>query len=171
MTLDELFRAFLKSYAVYYDVKETPESGSPFDAEAVFSSCEEQYFLLKGITLSETRIAEFVRLAKRERLTRAELERLDALAWEQGLAAAAPGPGHKCSDVTLLLLADAVDDDAKARVEACRHEKMYRLGLWGFSRYRLAVIERSTGAFFFNRQGTRLQPLVKKIWKAAGAQT
>ena len=100
MTLDELFRAFLKAYATYYNVKETPEKDSPFDAEAVFSSCEEQYFLLKGITLSETRIAEFVRFAKRERLTRAELERLDALAWEQGLAAAAPGPGHKCSDVT-----------------------------------------------------------------------
>ena len=167
MTLDELFRAFLKAYATYYNVKETPEKDSPFDAEAVFSSCEEQYFLLKGITLSETRIAEFVRFAKRERLTRAELERLDATAWEQGLAAAAPGPGHKCSDVTLIVLAERADDDAKARVKTCRHGKTYRLGLHGFSHYRLVVVERATGAFFFNRQGGHLKPLVQDIWNAA----
>ena len=159
MTLDELFRAFLKAYATYYNVKETPEKDSPFDAEAVFSSCEEQYFLLKGITLSETRIAEFVRFAKRGRLTRAELERLDALAWEQGLAAA--------TDVTLIVLAERADDDAKARVRTCRHGKTYRLGLHGFSHYRLAVVERATGDFFFNRQGGHLKPLVQDIWNAA----
>ena len=167
MTLDELFRAFLKAYATYYNVKETPEKDSPFDAEAVFSSCEEQYFLLKGITLSETRIAEFVRFAKRERLTRAELERLDALAWEQGLAAAAPGPGHKCSDVTLIVLAERADDDAKARVKPWRRGRAYRRGLHGFSHYRLGVVERATGAFFFNRQGGHLKPLVQDIWNAA----
>ena len=160
MTLDELFRAFLKAYATYYNVKETPEKDSPFDAEAVFSSCEEQYFLLKGITLSETRIAEFVRFAKRERLTLAELERLDALAWEQGLAAAPPGPAQAARP-------ERVDDEAKARVKTCRHRKTYRLGFHGFSHYRLVVVEHATGAFFFNRQGEHLKPLVRDIWDAA----
>ena len=168
MTLDELFRAFLKAYAVYYDVKKTHEKESPFDAEAIFSSCEEHFFLLKGLTLSETRIAEFVYFAKLERLTKDALERLDALAWERGLANAAPGFGHKCSDVTLIILADTADDDAKAHVKDCRHSKTYRLGLHGFSHYRLALIERTTGAFFFNPQGKRLKPLVQDIWKTAG---
>jgi len=167
MTLDELFRAFLKAYAVYYNVKETPGKESPFDGEAVFSSCEEQYFLLKGITLSETRIAEFVRFAVREHLTLNELEALDALAWSEGLAAAEPGDGHKCSDVTLIILAETIDDNAKKHVKNCRHDKTYRLGLWGFSHYRLAVIERSTGTFFFNSQGAHLKPLITDIWNAA----
>ena len=168
MTLDELFRAFLKAYEAYYDLKETPEKESPFDAEAIFSSCEEQYFLLKGLTLSETRIAEFVYFAKSERLTKDELERLDALAWERGIAEAAPGPGHKCSDVTLIVLAETADDDAKVHVKDCRHAKNYRFGLHGFSHYRLALIERTTGMFFFNPQGKRLKPLVQDIWKTAG---
>ena len=167
MTLDELFRAFLKAYAVYYDVKEPPEIESPFDAEAKFSSCEELFFLMKGLTLSETRIAEYVYFAKRERLTRDELSHLDALAWERGLEEAAPGPGHKSSDVTLIVLTDAADDDAKKLVKSCRHSKTYRLGFHGFSHYRLVVVECSTGAFFFNRQGTHLKPLVADIWKTA----
>ncbi len=167
MTPDELFRAFLRSYAVYYDVREAPEKNSPFDAEAIFASCEEQYFLLKGFSLSETRIAEYVYFAKRERLTKDELERLDKMAWERGLEASSPGPGHKCSDVTLIILADAAADDAKAMVGKCRRSKTYRFGLHGFSHYRLAVIECSTGAFFFNGQGTHLRPLVQEIWKAA----
>ncbi len=167
MTIDELFEAFLKAYAVYYDVKETPGKNNLFDAEAVFSSNEEQYFLLKGITLSETRIAEFVYFAKRKRLTAEELERLDASAWERGLAAADPGPGHKCSDVTLIVLAETADDDAKKRVKTCRHGKTYRMGFHGFSHYRLAVVDLSAGAFFFNRQGDCLKPLVRDVWNAA----
>ncbi len=171
MTLDALFRAFLQAYTVYYDVRETSsEEGSPFDAEAVFSSTEEEYFLMKEITLYETRIAEYVYFAKRERLTREELERLDARAWEQGLAASEPGPGHKCSDITLIILADRLTRDAAEAVRECRHDKSYRLGLWGFSHYRLAVIENSTGAFFFNGQGTHLKTLVSDIWKSAQAR-
>ena len=69
--------------------------------------------------------------------------------------------------VTLIVLAERADDDAKARVKTCRHGKTYRLGLHGFSHYRLVVVERATGDFFFNRQGGHLKPLVQDIWNAA----
>ena len=161
------FARAMAAYSVYYDV-ERAGATPPFDAEARFSTRESRYFLTRRLPLSEEASHERVYFALRARLEREELDALHALAWERGLAEARPGPDHKCTDVTLFVVAGTVAAELKGRVRAYTHSKLYRFGLWGFSNYRLAVVETSTGTAFLNRHGRVLAKLVENLWQAAG---
>ena len=166
MARDVFFERLMAAYSVYYDVRREGVS-PPFDAEARFSTCESRYFLTRSMTLAEEASHEIVYFALRSRLETEELDRLHALAWERGLAEAKPGPDHKNTDVTLFIVADTVAEDLKKRVGSYTHSKLYRFGLWGFSNYRLAVVETSTGGAFFNRHGRVLKKLVKDLLQEA----
>ena len=163
---EAFFERAMAAYSVYYDV-EREGAAPPFDAEARFSSRESRYFLTRSMTLSEEASHELVYFALRQRLDREELNALHALAWERGLAEARPGPGHKNTDVTLFIVAGTVADALKKRVGSYAHSKLYRFGLWGFSNYRLAVVEPSTGEAFFNRHGRVLKRLVEELLQPA----
>ena len=163
---EAFFERLMAAYSVYYDVRRESTS-PPFDAEARFSTRESRYFFTRSMTLSEEASHEIVYFALRPRLERATLDELDALAWERGLAEAKPGPDHKNTDVTLFVVADAVADGLKKRVGSYTHSKLDRFGLWGFSNYRLAVVETSTGGAFFNRHGRVLKKLVKDLLQGA----
>ncbi len=166
VTPEAFFERLMAAYSVYYDV-EREGAAPPFDAEARFSTRESRYFLTRSLPLSEEASHERVYFALRPCLEREELTALHALAWERGLAEARPGPGHKCTDVTLFVVAGTVADDIKKHVRSYTHSKLYRFGLWGFSNYRLAVAETSTGSAFFNRHGRVLKKLVNQLLQPA----
>lgn len=162
MTPDEALDALLRAYAVYYDVRRAAED-APFDARARFSAAEAQYVFHKSVRLDEARDTELVFFAKRPFLSKEELDRLHALAWARGLAEARPCASHRCTDVCLVVAAERAAPEAKAAARRCTHSRAYRFGLWGYSRYRLAVLETATGTAFFNRQGARLAPLMADV--------
>ncbi len=165
MSRDELFERFLLAYSTYYNVNSGNVRG-PFDAEAVFEATQEQYFLLKSAKISEIFSNEFVFFAKRDHLTWKELKELDTLAWERGMERVAPGPNHRNSDVTLIVVTESLDEDIPKGVRKLKHSKSYRFGLWGYSSYKLAVTESSTGKTCYNGQGDSLKKLVADIYQS-----
>ncbi|MCR5487642.1 MAG: hypothetical protein K6F35_08965 [Lachnospiraceae bacterium] len=165
MSTDELFEKFMLAYGVYYDVSRE-KAQPPFDAEAVFSAKQEQYFLLHSAKLSEIQSNEYVFFAKRDYLTLEGLRELDARAWEYGLKKVKPNPNHKSSDITLIVIAGAAEESIRKEVRGMRHSKSYRFGFQGYSNYRLAVTETSTGNSCFNRQGDSLKKLVADIYQS-----
>lgn len=164
MTAQEACNFILKSYQNYYDVnRETP--APPFAAEAVFRSHNEQYFLLKSATISESESNEYVFFAVCGHLDSDMLRRLDEAAWSEGLSRVTPHKNHRNSDVTLVIVADSIPADAAALAKKLHHYKSYRFGLMGWTNYRIMVLESSFGRLVYNRQGKALKKMFRNIIK------
>ncbi|MBR1477984.1 MAG: hypothetical protein IJ608_08510 [Lachnospiraceae bacterium] len=157
-----LFEKFLDSYSVYYNVNRD-SAKEPFDAEAVFYNNEQQYFLVKAAKISEMNTAEFAFFKTVDILDKERLIEYDKLAWNEGMSRVKPDSNHKNSDVVLIIIADRIEEDAKALIKKLKHSKNYRFSLWGFSNYRLVAVESSSNTACFNRQGSILRKLVGNI--------
>ena len=162
MTAADALDHVLPLFQVYYDI--TREGAlPPFDAEAAFHSHEEQYFLLKSAKYTECDAHEYVFFAAREHLTLAEAQKLDELAWAEGLSRVQPSSIHRSTDIGLILLADRVDPDAADYIKKLRRSKSYMFLLHGYSNYRTIAIETSSGAMAANRLGGHLKKLFSNI--------
>ena len=154
MTKEDVLEKALRSYSAYYDVnRETPEA--PFAAEAVFHSHSSTYFLTKSATI-------FFALA--DRLDEENFQRLDSLAWEKGLNRVTPHANHRNTDVSLIIIASSVTEEAERMVRTRSHYKNYRFSLQGFSHYHLIVLDLSREKATCNRQGHSMKKIFSKIF-------
>ena len=181
---DEIFEKFMESYSVYYNITrydkadaasdsspadgdipgtDTEARAAGFDAEAVFDSKGEQYFLIKAAKVAEMHTSEYVYFKKLKKLSADTLNELDGKAWELGISHADPSPKHKNTDAVLIVVAESMDEDARTLVKSLKHSKNYKFALHGYSNYRLVAIEASEGKAYFNRQACILMGLVGNI--------
>ena len=162
MTTTEVLEKILRSFDAYYNVKREGAE-APFAAEAEFSLHDEQYFLVKSVRLGEADSKEYVYFATAENLDEKTLCSLDETAWSRGLSRVKPHANHKNSDITLIILAEQIEEDAFSLVPKLRHYKSYRFGFQGWSNYRLIAVELSSRRMAYNRQGQSLKKLVSNI--------
>ena len=162
MSADETLNALLPLFTRYYNVT-TEGIEEPFDAEAVFESHNEQYYLVKAAKVADIDTKEYVFFAKRDNLSADDFAKLDKVAWERGTSRAKPGYNHKSTDVTLVIVADTIEDTAKDMIKKSRHYKSYKWGFYGWSIYRLVAIESSCGKAYYNHRGKSLEKLVGNI--------
>ncbi|MBQ7372767.1 MAG: hypothetical protein IJW67_12980 [Blautia sp.] len=158
LKLDEL----LKSYHAYYNVN-TENPSAPFDASAEFFLHDEQYFLLKSAKISEADSREYVYFAVRETLDLDTCKHLDEAAWETGLSRVEPKPNHRNSDIILVILTNEIREDAASYLKKLRRYKSYRMGLYGWSAYRVIACEPFSGKMVHNRQGQTLEKVLGNI--------
>ena len=157
-----MLKKVLRSYAAYYDINtETP--AAPFAAEAVFHSHSDAYFLVKSAAIGEAESHEYVFFASVEQLDSSLLASLDQTAWDTGISRVKPHSSHRNTDVTLVVAASSVTEEAKAQIPRLKHYKNYRMSLHGFSHYHLIVADLSSGDLTCNRQGRSLKKLFNKI--------
>lgn len=162
MTREEMLKKLLRSFAAYYDINtETP--AAPFAAEAVFHSHSDAYFLVKSAAIGEAESHEYVFFASVDQLDSSLLASLDQTAWDTGISRVKPHSSHRNTDVTLVVAASSVTEEAKAQIPRLKHYKNYRMSLHGFSHYHLIVADLSSGDLTCNRQGRSLKKLFNKI--------
>ena len=162
MTREEMLKKMLRSFAAYYDINtETP--AAPFAAEAVFHSHSDAYFLVKSAAIGEAESHEYVFFASVDQLDSSLLASLDQTAWDTGISRVKPHSSHRNTDVTLVVAASSVTEEAKAQTPRLKHYKNYRMSLHGFSHYHLIVADLSSGDLTCNRQGRSLKKLFNKI--------
>ena len=153
-----------KAYSGYYTInRETP--AAPFAAEAEFRMHDEQYFLIKAAKYTEYDSNEFVYVALPEHLDPQSFAELDARAWELGTKKVEPKKNHRNSDVTLIILTDAMDPETETLVRKAKHYQSYGfLGLRGWSHYRVIVYDLSEGKLIHNRMGENLKEILSKTY-------
>ena len=162
MTREEMLKKMLRSFAAYYDINtETP--AAPFAAEAVFHSHSDAYFLVNSAAIGEAESHEYVFFASVDQLDSSLLASLDQTAWDTGISRVKPHSSHRNTDVTLVVAASSVTEEAKAQIPRLKHYKNYRMSLHGFSHYHLIVADLSSGDLTCNRQGRSLKKLFNKI--------
>ena len=92
------------------------------------------------------------------------LASLDQTAWDTGISRVKPHSSHRNTDVTLVVAASSVTEEAKAQIPRLKHYKNYRMSLHGFSHYRLIVLDLSNEKTTCNRQGHPMKKIFSKIF-------
>ena len=168
MELPQVIEKVLPAFERYYTVKKV--SDPPFCAEAEFRSHNEQYFLVRSARIADIDSNEFVYFASIENLNLQNLQNLTQLAWEKGLSKVKPHNGHRNSDVTLIIIAEEVDDAAKEAIRKTKLYKSYKMSFWGWSNFKLAVVaigkqaenQLENHGIYYNRFGKDYRKLLEK---------
>ena len=146
--LDKLLNAYSHHYEVQRDA-----AGSGFDATAEFYLRDENRLLTKEHIFYALEQHEYVYFYLTEHLDADTLRAKIALSQQLGLARVRPHKEHMCSFVTLVILADTIDAQAKTILKKTHLRKNYRWMLHGWMEYRIAAMEGSTNSFLSNPAG------------------
>ena len=133
----------LAAHETWFDVQRSYEvAGRVFPGFAEFHEHGEKYVLSRRAKLWEVSSNEYVFFEMTEHLTEDTLARLTAFMKEQVLPAVVkPHPNHMFSNISLVVIADAVDESVERAVRKTRFRKNFRWGLWGWSDLRVAVVD------------------------------
>ena len=165
METNDILQAVLRPFMHYYNLRENPTP--PFAAEAEFHSHSEQYFLTRAAHIADIDSHEYVFFAEEDHLTQERLEELEKSAWEEGLSRVKPGPGHRNSDLALIIIADKIEETALRQVSKIKRSKSYRFSLHGWSNFRVLAYEVSSGRVASNRAGKSLKKVISNTIKSS----
>jgi len=148
--LDKLLNAYSHRYDIERNV--AVEGGS-FPATATFFLRDENYLISKKHVLSAVENYEYMYFYLTDHLDADTLQAQIDLTMKVGTARVKPHREHMSSFVTLVILADTIDEDAKKIIKKVRFQKYFRLALHGWMEYHIAAMECSTNSFLSNPAG------------------
>ncbi len=134
----------LAAHRTWFDVeRDCTVGGRVFPGFAAYHAAGERYVLSRRAKLWEVANHEYLFFETRERLDEEGLAELVSFmeSAEGGLSVVRPGPNHMSSNVALVVVADEVAPGVGRAVRRTRFRKNYRLGVWGWTDLRLAVVD------------------------------
>ncbi len=149
--LEKLLKAYSHSYDITTDVH--LEGGVFYPAMAHYFLRDEHYLVRRDKQFYATEQHEYVYFHVADHLDFAAAKALTEQTLQVGLAAVKPHKEHMCSFVTLVILADTIDPEAKTALQKTRFHKNFRLALHGWMEYHIAAMECSTHSFLSNPAG------------------
>ena len=157
--LDKLLNAYSHQYIVERDV--TVEGGS-FPATATFFLRDENYLISKKHVLSAVENYDYTYFYVTDHLDAATLRQQIDLTMKVGMARVKPHREHMSSYVSLVILADTIDEEAKKLIRKTRFQKYYRLSLHGWMEFHIAATESSTNSFLSNPAGKGIKKVLEQ---------
>ena len=133
MTLQERLDKLLKAYSHRYDVEmDVDVPGGHYPAAVTFFLRDENYLILRDKVLNATEQYDYTYFCLTEHLTAEELQHQIELSLRTGMDRIHPHKEHMSSFVTLVILADVIDPEAKKLLKRTRFHKNWRLALHGW---------------------------------------
>ena len=122
----------------------------------------QKYVLVKKAKLWSLENNEYAYFYLTDKLDLSCFEHIQKVALDAGMELVHPHSEHMSSLVTLVILADEIDNDAKAALKKLRFEKSFRLSLHGWMEFRIAAINFSDGEIISNRAGKDVRELLEQ---------
>ena len=163
--LDQLLEAYSHYYNVERDV--TVEGGS-YPAAATFFLRDENYLLSKKKVLSAFEQYDYTYFYLTEHLDAATLAQQIEISRNDGLGRIRPHKEHMSSMVSLVILADTIDPEAKELIKKTRFTKNFRLALHGWMEFHIAAMEISTNRFLSNPAGKGARKTLEQNFGSRG---
>ena len=163
--LNKLLNAFSHRYDIERDVM---VDGGSFPATATFFLRDENYLISKKHVLSAVENHEYMYFYVTDHLDAATLRRQIDLTLKVGTARVKPHKDHMSSFVTLVILADTIDSEAKQLIQKTRFHKNFRLALHGWMEYHIAAMECSTNSFLSNPAGKGARKILEQNLGSSG---
>lgn len=162
MTASEALDKLLPAYSGYYTIKKDNVT-SPFNAEAEFTCHTENYVLVKAAKIADIDSNEFVYFSTQQSLDSFLLSELSNIAWKAGLERIKPYYGHRNSDVTLIVITESGSGDLKKAARKLHMSKDYKFGIYGWSNFKLCVLDLSVRKAFSNYHGSDIKKILYKL--------
>ncbi|MGN0298579.1 MAG: hypothetical protein ACI4C1_05270 [Lachnospiraceae bacterium] len=161
---EKVVERLLKSFEVYYNITRFEEERQlPLVALCEFFQHDQKYMVSKKAELWATYNEEFLYLFNLSHLTQKEYQRCLDYAYEDGMRRMNIGPNHMCSSITVVILCDDYDKEAKAALKQCRISKSFHFSLHGWMDVRTVMIPTSEEKFYHNSVGRSNAKILKKI--------
>ena len=163
MTMQERLNKLLNAYSHHYDIaRDVTVEGGRFPATAFFYLRDENYLISKKHVLSAVENYEYVYFYLTEHLTAEDLQKQIEVSRNAGMSHIKPHKEHMSSLVTLVVLADTIDPEAKTLIKKTRFRKNYRLALHGWMEYHIVAMEISTNSFLSNPAGKGARKILEE---------
>jgi len=164
----EVVDRLLAAHEAWFDVERDHRfAGRVFSGYAEFHSSASQYVLVKRAKLWEASSHEYLFFWPADYLDEAELNDLLHFMTHEALAKVQLTSDHMSSYLSLVVVADEVDDIVPRLVSRARFRKNFALGLKGWADMRVAVVDLSARRVWANTQG---KPLVETLAANAFAE-
>lgn len=175
---DKICEKILESYSGYYDIECNEafgSAGSPSEDPVLYSLVarmelhikESSYILLKRNVLWEAGSHEYAYLFRTDTFTSDDYRRFEKFVLDDGMKRIKPGQGHKCSVLSMIVIADNAEKEAIGRIRRCRIHKSFRFALDGWMDFRTGLAVLSSGRSFSNMSGHENRGFLNKIMKKA----
>ena len=164
----EVIERLLAAHETWFDVeRDHCFAGRIFPGYAEFHSSASQYVLVKRAKLWEASSHEYLFFWPADYLDEAELNDLLHFMTHEALAKVQLTSDHMSSYLSLVVVADRVDEAVPALVRRARFRKNFAFGLKGWADMRVAVVDLSARRVWANTQG---KPLVETLAANAFAE-
>lgn len=143
----ELLARMLAAHETWFDVtRDRTVAGRMFPGVAEFHEQGERYVLTKRAKLWEVASNEYVFFDTVGFLEEGAFDEMVSFMKLQALPEVVhPHPDHMFSNLSLVLIADSVAPGVERAVRRVRFRKNHKLGLWGWSDLKVAVVDLSCG--------------------------
>lgn len=164
----EVIERLLAAHETWFDVeRDHCFAGRIFPGYAEFHSSASQYVLVKRAKLWEASSHEYLFFWPADHLDEAALTDLLHFMTHEALGKVQLTSDHMSSYLSLVVVADEVDDIVPRLVSRARFRKNFALGLKGWADMRVAVVDLSARRIWANTQG---KPLVETLAANAFAE-
>lgn len=141
---DAVLERLVAAHGAWFDVERGYRlGGRTFPAFAAYHSSGEAYVLSKRAKLWEVANHEYVFFESVARYDEESLARDVSFMEGPALAVVSPGPNHMSSNISLVVICDEAAPGLEKAVRRVRFRKTYRLGIWGWTDLKLAVVDLS----------------------------
>ena len=163
----DVLEALLRAHEAYFDVTRGCEhAGRSFAGYAEFRSHSEQYVLVKRAKLWEVDAYEYIFFDKVDQVDGVWLDEAFRYMTTEALTKVVPDRNHMMSFISLVVIADSITEEAKAKVRKMRFRKNFKMGLLGWADLRLALIDLSSMSVLTNGMGKEMKPTLLSCLQA-----
>ena len=148
--LDKLLNAYSHNYNV---TRNSGAENGGYPATAHYFLRDEHYLVRRDKQFYATEQHDYTYFYVTGHLDAAGAKELADRTLQLGLSEIKPHKEHMSSFVTLVILAETIDPEAKKLLKKTRFHKNFRLALHGWMEYHIAAMECSTGSFLSNPAG------------------
>lgn len=148
----------LRAHEAWFDVVRGHEfAGRTFPGYAEFHSSSERYVLVKRAKLWGVSNHEYLFFDVTDRVASAYLDVMIPFMEHEAIRKVTLDPDHMSSFLSLVVVADEVDDSAARTIRRTRFRKNFAFGFKGWADLRLAAIDLSRRQVFTNPMGKELR--------------
>lgn len=154
ISLDRL----LAAHETWFDVSSPYEfAGRVFPGYAEFHSTAEKYVLVKRAKLWGASVHEYLFFELSDHVTMPVFDDLLAFMTHEALEKVSVDAEHMTSYLSLVVIADRIDDDVRKAIRKARFRKNYKFGLQGWVDLRVAAVCLSDASIVTNVMGRELR--------------
>lgn len=158
----DILERLLAAHEAWFDVsRDHAFAGRSFPGYAEFHSSAEKYVLTKRAKLWGANVHEYLFFTMVDLLTEEAFGDLVSFMTTEALEKVKLEPEHMTSYLSLVVIANDVDDDVERIVRRTRFRKNFKLGLEGWADLRVAVIDVSSASVMTNAMGKELRAVLE----------